>query len=148
MAADEHGTRMLLEFAFFAATVEREADNQFSVTGGGRTIMRAPAFPYTSPPLVLLYRIRFDDDEYGHTYPATILFLDQDRMIVGRTDTTFTVPDAAESQRIMTFERPMHHASFATPGLYTVVIMVDDQHLLELYLNVVPADASSRSPAP
>jgi hypothetical protein len=135
---------MILEFAFFADTVEREADSQFSVTGGGRTIMRASAFPYTSPPLVLLYRIRFDEHEYGQTYPATLLFLDQDRIILSRTDTTFTVPHAAEAHRIMTFERPMQHASFATPGLYTVVIMVDDHHLIELYLDVVQADGPSQ----
>ena len=144
MATGAKGARMILEFAFFADTVTREADHQFSVTGGGRTSLHAPTFPYSSPPLVLLYRIRFDEDDYGHTYPATILFLDQDRMIVSRTDTTFTVPDAAESQRIMTFERPMQQASFATPGVYTVVIRVDDQHLIELYLAVMQADDPSQ----
>jgi hypothetical protein len=134
---------MIVEFAFFADTVEREADSQFSVTGGGRTTLQAPAFPYTHPSLVVLYRIRFDEHDYGCAYPATLLFLDPDRMILSRTDTTFTVADTQTMHQIMTFERTVHDALFATPGMYAVVIRVNDQHLIELYLNVVSADAPS-----
>jgi hypothetical protein len=126
-----------IEYAFLADAADAQPGQKFAVLGGGVSRIGGPSFPLRHPHLAIVVGLKLATRELGSDHELRFVVADGDGAEVSSAAARIRAEGQGDSDdAILTFSLDLWNLTFASPGAYSIQILVDDAERKRLPLVV------------
>ena len=126
-----------IEYAFLADAADAQPGQKFAVLGGGVTRIGGPSFPLRHPHLALVVGLKLSTGEMGSDHELRFVVSDEEGGEVSSAAARIRAEGPGEADdAVLTFSLDLWNLTFASPGSYSIRILVDEAERKRLPLAV------------
>ena len=138
-----------IEYAFLADAAEVQPGQKFHVLGGGVTRIAGPTMPFQHPHLALVVGIRLTASERSKEHELEFVLLAPDGATVTASSGRIVAHGPRDTEDVvLTIAVDMWNLTLATPGQYSVRVLLGGTERKRLPLDVVQTAAQTLDPVP